>query len=47
LTQVVQIQPDGLHLLAEATLSQLAADETLVNFADGLIPKVLSEAGSV
>ena len=46
MTQVVQIQPDGLHLLAEATLSQLAADETLANFADGLIPKALSEADS-
>jgi CO/xanthine dehydrogenase FAD-binding subunit len=46
LTQMVQIQPDGLHLLAEATLAQLAADETLADFADGLLPKALSEAGS-
>jgi CO/xanthine dehydrogenase FAD-binding subunit len=46
LTPIVQIQPDGLHLLAEATLSQLAADETLADFADGLLPKALSEAGS-
>jgi hypothetical protein len=46
LTQVVQIQADGLHLLAEATLPQLAADETLANFAAGLLPKALSEASS-
>lgn len=46
MTQIVQIQPDGLHLLAGATLSQLAAAETLADFADGLLPKALSEAGS-
>jgi CO/xanthine dehydrogenase FAD-binding subunit len=46
LTQIVQIQPDGLHLQAEATLSQLIADETLSNFANGLLPKALSETGS-
>ena len=46
MTQLVQIQPDGLHLLAGATLPQLAAAETLADFADGLLPKALSEAGS-
>jgi CO/xanthine dehydrogenase FAD-binding subunit len=46
LTQIVQIRPDGLHLRAEAPLAQLATAETLADFADGLLPKALSEAGS-
>ncbi len=34
--------PDGLHILARTPLSQLAEDETLLNFADGLILEALA-----
>lgn len=44
MAEIVQIQPDGLHLSAGATLPQLAADETLATFADGLLVKTLNEA---
>ncbi len=35
-------QPDGLYILAAATLPGLAADETLLNFANGLLPLALA-----
>lgn len=44
---VTFIQPDGLHILAQATLSQLATDETLLNFANGLIPLALTHLTSI
>jgi CO/xanthine dehydrogenase FAD-binding subunit len=40
-TRVSLLRPDGLHLLAEATLAQLAEDATLSGFADGLVSQAL------
>jgi CO/xanthine dehydrogenase FAD-binding subunit len=36
------IRPNGLHFLAEATLTQLAEDTTLSDFAGGLVSQALS-----
>jgi hypothetical protein len=35
---IILNQPDGLHILAQAVLKQLLEDETLTQFADGLLP---------
>ncbi len=39
--KVSLIRPDGLRLLAEATLAQLAEDTTLSDFANGLVRQAL------
>lgn len=41
--ELVQTRLDGLHVLALATLQQLAADETLNQFAYGLVSRALSQ----
>jgi CO/xanthine dehydrogenase FAD-binding subunit len=42
LIELVQIRPNGLHLSARATLQQLAGDETLNQFASGLVSQALA-----
>lgn len=42
MTEIVQIRPDGLHISAPATLQQLAGDETLNQFAYGLVSRSLA-----
>ncbi|MCB0181894.1 MAG: hypothetical protein KDI62_26935, partial [Anaerolineae bacterium] len=39
---ITLVRPDGLHLTTKATLAQLAQDQILQEFADGLIPKILA-----
>ncbi|MCB9101630.1 MAG: hypothetical protein H6632_18985 [Anaerolineales bacterium] len=39
---ITLVRPDGLHITTKATLNQLAHDENLQVFADGLIPRILS-----
>lgn len=39
---ITLVRPDGLHITTKATLNQLANDENLQAFADGLIPRILS-----
>lgn len=41
--QITLNRADGLHILTKATLQQLADDEALCLFADGLIPQALGE----
>ena len=41
--QVSLARPDGLHLQTKATLQQLAADELVVEFGEGVIAKTLDE----
>lgn len=43
--EIVLSRPDGLHLPIQATLQELRDDETLSQFAHGLIPQALGEAG--
>jgi hypothetical protein len=38
----VQLRPDGLHLYTASPLAQLAGDETLAVFADGLLPAAIA-----
>ncbi|MCB0208298.1 MAG: hypothetical protein KDJ52_03145 [Anaerolineae bacterium] len=39
---ITLVRPDGLHLTTKATLAQLAQDQNLQVFADGLIPRILA-----
>lgn len=39
---ITLVRPDGLHITTKATLNQLAHDENLQIFADGLIPSLLA-----
>ena len=39
---ITLVRPDGLHITTKATLDQLAHDKNLQQFADGLIPRLLS-----
>lgn len=42
---VTLVRSDGLHILSKATLAQLADDKTLRDFAAGLVPQALRQAG--
>lgn len=42
MTAITLQQPDGLHLVTQATLAQLAEDEALRAFADGLLQTALA-----
>lgn len=39
--QITLVRPDGLHILTTATLPQMAGDEMLLEYADGLVPAAL------
>ncbi len=40
--QIALTRPDGLHILTNATLQQMAKDDTLLAFADGLLFQALN-----
>ncbi|MCB0163301.1 MAG: hypothetical protein KDI79_03675 [Anaerolineae bacterium] len=39
---ITLVRPDGLYLTTKATLGQLAQDQMLQDFADGLLPTILA-----
>jgi hypothetical protein len=42
---ITSYRPDGLHISAGATLRQIVEDETLLEYAGGLLPRALTESG--
>ncbi len=41
--QITLIRPDGVHVLTKATLQQMADDETLLFFAEGLLSQAFNQ----